>query len=554
MATTSLKYDLSILIPARSEQFISNTVADILKNKRGKTEVLVGLDGEWADPPIEDHQDVRIVYLGESIGQRAMQNKLATLSRAKYVMKVDAHCAFDGGFDVKMLEAFKETGDDVTMVPMMLNLWAYDWKCLKCGSRWYQGPKPTQCMKRGRGTSDMSPNPDCDGQKFTQRTVFKPRPDTPHATSYRFDNMLHFQYFNEYKDRQKGDLVESMSLQGSCFMTTRERYWRLELCDESWGSWGQQGSEVAIKTWLSGDRVICNKQTWYAHLFRTQTGFSFPYPQSGKSQQRARDICNDIFKNNKWPQQKLPLSWLVEKFWPVPGWTQEDLDKIKPVPLKTKPGKGILYFTDNELPLKIAKNVQGRLRKITQEKGMELVSSTRKPMGNMGVNVVTKLPRGYECYFKQILAGLEAMASDIVFMAEHDVLYPPEHFDFTPKEHKIYYDVNWWKIHSDGLAVSWEADQVSGLCAYREDLLKYYRERVETFNPETFDRKFEPDSGTGSEQWKASVPYIDIRTGRNLTYNKRKIEHFRKKETAVNFQSTTIDKIPNWELRPEDIY
>jgi len=25
----------------------------------------------------------------------------------------------------------------------------------------------------------------------------------------------------------------------------------------------------------------------------------------------------------------LNLSWLIEKFWPVKGWTQEDLDKLK---------------------------------------------------------------------------------------------------------------------------------------------------------------------------------------------------------------------------------
>ncbi len=325
----SKDYMLSILIPSRNEQFVSNTVENILKNKRGKTQILVGLDGAWAKPGIPDHPDVRIVYVSESIGQRGMQNKLAGLSTAKYVMKSDAHCAFDEGFDIKMLDAFKETGDDVTMVPLMKNLHVFDWKCMKCGNRWYQGPTPTQCHIK-----EHEPNPNCDGTKFTQRMVFKPRHRSPNNTSYRFDNMLHFQYFGEYKAKQEGDLVESMSLQGSCFMATRQNYWEKELCDESWGSWGQQGSEVAIKTHLSGGRVICNKRTWYAHLFRTQPGFSFPYQQSGKSQQQARDICNDIFKNNKWDKQIYPLSWLVEKFWPVPGWSDEDLKKLKEAPWK----------------------------------------------------------------------------------------------------------------------------------------------------------------------------------------------------------------------------
>ena len=33
--------------------------------------------------------------------------------------------------------------------------------------------------------------------------------------------------------------------------------------------------------------------------------------------------------NNKWDKQVKPLSWLIEKFWPIPYWKQEDLDKLK---------------------------------------------------------------------------------------------------------------------------------------------------------------------------------------------------------------------------------
>ena len=184
---------------------------------------------------------------------------------------------------------------------------------------------------------------------------------------------------------------------------------------------------------------------------------------------------------------------------------------------------------------------------------MELVSSSREPI-DFGENVVTDLPRGYECYFKQILKGLETLTTDLVFIAEHDVIYPKEHFDFEPPDDKIYYDVNWWKVHPDGLALSWKADQVSGICAPRESLLKWYGSRVATFDPNNFDRKFEPLSGEGSAQWQASRPHIDIRHGHNLTMSKRGLHHFRKKETAVDFTESTIDQIPGWELNVNDIY
>jgi hypothetical protein len=540
-----MKYDLSICIPARNEEFLKQTVEDLLKNKRGKTEILVGLDGYWTDPPIADHPDVRIIHVSESIGQRAMQNKLAKLSSAKYIAKADAHCAFDEGFDVKLMDKME---DDITMVPVMRNLHIFNWKCLNCAMETYQGPYPEQC--RNEECANIA-------QKFEKNIVWIPKTN-PQSSAYRFNKNLQFKYFPELRKRlPREGLQETMSLQGSFFMCTREKYFELPLCDESWGSWGQQGSEVALKTWLSGGRVMCNFDTWYAHLFRTQHGFSFPYPQSGQSQERARKISRDLFLNDKWDKAVHPLSWLLEKFWDSLKevgdkeaiWTKPDIDK-----LKGKPTKGILYFTDNELPLKIAKNVQGRIRKIAQDKGFELVSSSRKPMSNMGNNIVTKEPRGYLCMFKQILKGLEALNTDIIFMAEHDVLYPPEHFDFTPTEHKFYYDTNWYKIHKDGLVVSWKADQVSGLCAFRDDLIKYYQWRIETFDKENFDRKFEPFSGDNSEQWEAPVCHIDIRTGRNLTYNKRELRHFRKKDTAVDFRQLSIDEIPNWTLKLEDIY
>lgn len=523
-------YKLSILIPARNEQFLSRTVEDILQNKRGDTEIIVGLDGQWAEPGIPDHPDVRIVYVSESVGQRALTNKLARLSSAKYVAKTDAHCAFDEGFDVKMMDSMQ---DDWTMVPTMKNLHAFNWVCDSCSSTRYQGPS--------------GPCTNC-GAETRKDVIWYAKP-SPNSTTYCFDNTLHFQYFNEFKKRPEGqgDITPTMSLQGSFFMMTREKYWELNICDEGHGSWGQQGVEVACKTWLSGGQVMVNQTTWYAHMFRTQGGdFGFPYDISNRDVEKARNYSRDLWFNGKWPLAKHSLKWLIEKFAPVPTWTQLEINKISGE--KTGDTRGILYFTDNELPIKLAKKVQYRIRQIAEDKGMELVSSTRKPMDKMGKNVVTREPRGYLTMFKQILKGLEAMESDIVFMAEHDVLYPPEHFDYVPQEKgKVYYDINWWKVREDGFAVHWDADQVSGMCAYREDLIDFYKDRVANFDKDNFDRKFEPFSGEKSVQWKASVPHIDIRHNRNLTYNKWSLEHFRKKETAVNFTESNVDNIEGWD-------
>ncbi len=337
---TMSKYDLSLLIPARNEEFLIETIEDILKNKRGKTEILVGLDGYWPEPGIPDHEDVTIVHYPESIGQRAMQNGLARISRAKYVMKADAHTAWDEGFDIKMFKAFEQAGDDATLVPQMRNLHVFNWKCTGCGVEYYMGPDPKICRDEFCDSHNWTGDnvPDWDkktSSSFKKVLVWKPRSGTWNS-AYRFNKNLRFKYFHELRHKLPSEgLQETMSLQGSCFMCTRENYWKKELCDETLGSWGMQGSEVAIKTWLSGGKVLVNMDTWYGHLFRTQPGFSHPYPNPGSAQQHAVDTFQKIFLNNAWPQQKYKLGWLLKKFWfalqevtdPEARWEESDLEK-----------------------------------------------------------------------------------------------------------------------------------------------------------------------------------------------------------------------------------
>lgn len=308
---------------------MAQTIEDVLKNKRADTEIIAVLDSKWANPPIEQHPDVNVIYVPEVIGQRAATNIGVKLSKAKYVMKLDAHCSWDEGYDLKMLEAFKETGDNVTMVGIMRNLWAYDWKCYHCGWKKYQGPTPQRCDQCGK-TDKM------------RRKMLWIGKKNPQSTSFSFDSEPHFQYFEDWKhrpqyikDKAEKGLTETMSLQGSCFMCTRDKYWELNLCDESFGSWGNQGIEVACKTWLSGGRVLCNHKTWYAHMFRTQGGdFSFPYDQSGRGVEKTKKKVWEYFFNGKFKEQIHPVSWLVEKFWPVNGWSEEDLRKLKEKEIK----------------------------------------------------------------------------------------------------------------------------------------------------------------------------------------------------------------------------
>lgn len=335
--------DLSILIPARNEEWLSRTIEDILEHREADTEVIATLDGQWADPQIEQHDRVNVIYVPEAIGQRAGQNIACRLAQGKYVMKVDAHCAFDQGFDRKMVETFESLDEEVTMVPVMYTLHVFNWKCMKCGKQWYQGPTPTECQEENYKDTGKPCDNTPEDKGFERKMFWKPRWHKK-STSYLFDSAPHFQYFGEYKKRdeykkakEETGLTETMSLQGSAFACSRENYWKWEVCDESMGSWGNQGIEVALATWLTGHRVLVNHNTWYAHLFRTQGGdFGFPWPAHGSVVKRTKDKVVDKFWDMNHPLQEKSVSWLVEKFWPVPGWDEESLARLKKREAKTK--------------------------------------------------------------------------------------------------------------------------------------------------------------------------------------------------------------------------
>jgi hypothetical protein len=317
--------ELSILIPSRNEMFLAQTIQDALKNSRAETEIIAVMDGEWATPEIPQHPRVHIFHTGSTVGMRAATNYAAKLASGRYFMKVDAHCAFDEGFDRKMLDFHARVGDDVTSVPIMRNLWAFSWKCFSCGHKQYQGPTPGDCPSCGRK------------DKWKRKIIWQGK-SNPQSWSYCFDTEPHFQYFQEYKTRpetkamlEKHGYTETMSLQGSCFMCTKEMYFRLKLSDETLGNWGNQGIELAAKTWLSGGRVLVNHATWYAHMFRTQGGdFSFPYALNGV--QSTKRNVKKLFWETGFEGQKYPISWLIEKFWPVPGWTEEKLNELRKIP------------------------------------------------------------------------------------------------------------------------------------------------------------------------------------------------------------------------------
>ncbi len=564
--------ELSVIIPARNEMFLKRTVDDVLAKSEANTEVIVISDGDWPLEPLDDDPRVLLIRTGKPVGQREAINIAARISTAKFIMKLDAHCIVDQGFDRKLMEDCEYTW---TVVPAMYNLHAFDWVCEKCGNKWYQSPTPKFCCKDKNGKVQ---NEKCDNTtRFKRKMVWKPRLNK-RSEFMRFDRDLHFQYWGSFKDRPEaqGDIADTMSLVGACFFMHRQRYWDLDGSDEEHGSWGQQGTEIACKTWLSGGRLVVNKKTWFSHLFRTQGGdFGFPYQHKPGAIDNARRHSRKLWMENKWSKAIHPLSWLIEKFKPVPGWH----DNGKP---EKKLTKGVVYYTDNQLSDGIANACRKQILKGIKEKHIVSVALNRPiDFGAEGKRIVLQEQRGYLTMAKQILAGLRASDADVVFFCEHDVLYHPSHFDFLPpRKDCYYYNTNVWRVRIiDSHALYTEnLQQLSGLVAYRDTLVTHYKKRIELlqefvnvhshaegtpryaglieeynryvrrmgFEPGTHNRPDRVDD-LKAESYQSTFPNLDLRHDGNLTPSRWEKSQFRNQRYTQGWKECEAWEIPGWQ-------
>lgn len=263
---------LSVIIPARNEIYLQKTIDGILSAAEDEVRVVVILDGYWPEHPIQDNPKVTLIHHSKPVGQRAAINEGVRISKTRYIMKVDGHCLFDEGFDVKLRGSCE-----------------YDWTTVP---RRYDLDITTWTRRRRRIVDYMylsAPNAEI--------------------------GPLRAKAWQDYNGNGN-EIEETMGCQGSCFFMHCQRYWELGGLDEGHGGWGQMGAEIALKTWLSGGKLVVNKSTWYAHWQRGK----YPYKLQREDKDKARDYCLDLWLNNKWVMQKHKLQWLVEKFTPVPTW------------------------------------------------------------------------------------------------------------------------------------------------------------------------------------------------------------------------------------------
>lgn len=268
---------VSVVIPARNEPYLKNTIDDLLSKARGSIEIIVILDGYW--PSLEDiSKDPRVVYIhrGEARGMRNGINTAVSVAKGEFILKSDAHCMFGEGFD-EILKSDLEA--NWIAVPRRYPLDPTNWQ-------------------------------------------IEVRRDIKYPVDYMYlSKDLHGEPWPERRDANiDKEIDDLMSAQGSCWFMKKSYYYQLELLDEdTYGIFWNEFQEIGLKCWLSGGRVIVNKNTWYAHWHKPSDvgrGYNMPKEEQVKAHEAVQKWLND----KGWHKQTYSVKWLVDKFAPVPTW------------------------------------------------------------------------------------------------------------------------------------------------------------------------------------------------------------------------------------------
>lgn len=292
---------VTIVIPARHELYLQHTVTDILTKATGDIELIVVLDNYWHDPILTDDPRLTIVHWGVRRGLRAAVNAAAEIGTGDYLMKVDAHCLFDEGFDEKLKA---DCDVDWLVIPRRYALDADNWKV--------KDKEPVDAMYLSYPFIDENNQLGLHGKVWKERG----------------------------RARKDVLLDEDMCFQGSSWFMPM-RYFRdliYPMDEVNYGMFIGEPQELAGKIWLSGGRVMRNKKTWYAHLwkgrdyrakFLERMGFS--YSRVGlKERARGNAYSLDFwFHNRPFKGRIHDLSWLVDRFYPVPTWSEDRNTWIK---------------------------------------------------------------------------------------------------------------------------------------------------------------------------------------------------------------------------------
>lgn len=290
---------LSVIIPSLHSPYVQKTTEDLLKKAQGEIEIIVILDGYWCSPEIVNDKRVTVIHRGEQLGMRKAVNAGARLAKGKYIMKTDDHTMFGEGFDEIMK---RDCGENEIMIPSRWNFDPEKWE------RGGTGPIEYLYMTFPYYHDNLY-GMGLHGKKWLGD------PDTLRPSSF-------YHYERLYADRK---VDEIMATQGSCWFCHKKRFLELDGEDERHSYMiHQEPQELAYKFWLSGGRMLVNKNTFYCHWHKHNSDYKEGWRRSlSRRRQHATERYGTWYwMNDIWPKATRKMEWLIEHFWPIPGWPE----------------------------------------------------------------------------------------------------------------------------------------------------------------------------------------------------------------------------------------
>lgn len=292
---------VSIIIPSRLEPYLQKTIDDIFVKATGDFEVIVILDGY--EELIESRKNLTIIYQKEALGTRKSMNRAIKIASGKYIFKTDAHCMFSEGFD-EILKKDHENDSVVTLSRYSLK-----------PEEWEKGYGPIlyefiEFPFGPKGVGGLTP------KKWIG----------PNGK----DENTKVNYFWMENKRASFPVDEIMTCNGACWFLTKDFYNSLGGMDEELWSFHIDAVELGFKAWLSGGKMLINKNAWHAHWWKPSDKRTVPLKWDIMRSVAAYSTWYWMY--DQWPKQVRTFEWFVEKFWPIPSWPEnwrEYRDKLK---------------------------------------------------------------------------------------------------------------------------------------------------------------------------------------------------------------------------------
>jgi len=220
---------------------------------------------------------------------RVAINAGVAIARGKYILKTDAHCMFAKGFD-KALKA--DCANNMVVVPRRLRLDPEKWDTIRDS----RPPVDYMYLSYPEDPSVWG-GPSLQGKEWREKNVVL--------------------------DGDSKLIDDLMTAQGSCWFMELDYFNFLELMDDDhYGEFGKEMQEIGLKCWLSGGKMVRNKKTWYAHWHKTKAdgrGYSLSKGEFLKASEYTRRWLTE---KKVWHKQNKDFKYLINYFWPIPGWPE----------------------------------------------------------------------------------------------------------------------------------------------------------------------------------------------------------------------------------------